>query len=132
MKRDLEKKLQKEFPNLYIDLYGSVDQTCMAWGFECGDGWFDLIYDLSKKLEKLILEIPEEARNKYGASQVKEKFGELRFYLKAGTDEMFELCDEAEDKSGTICEKCGAPGKIRNQRGWLSCLCEDCFSKKEK
>jgi len=23
----------------------------MSWGYECGDGWFDLVWTISKKIE---------------------------------------------------------------------------------
>ena len=54
-------------------------QTCMSWGFECMDGWFLLLRNLSLGLEALILAMPEEERKPFRAAQVKEKFGTLRF-----------------------------------------------------
>ena len=101
MTKDLEKRLSEEFPNLYKDIYGPMDKTCMHWGLECGDGWFDLIWRLSGKLESLIVEwmkqnlhisIPRTV-------QVKEKFGTLRFYMENGTNEMCKLIYEAEEES---------------------------------
>jgi len=62
------------------------------------------------------------------ASQVKEKFGTLRFYMTSGTEEMYNLIHEAEEKSGTICEDCGKPGKIRHG-GWIRTLCDECCTK---
>lgn len=53
MKEELDKKLVEVFPLLYGDRYASMQSTCMCWGFP-GDGWFDLIWDLSSKLEPII------------------------------------------------------------------------------
>lgn len=114
-------KLFKEFPLLYKDL----DY------FECGDGWFALIYELSEKLEKLILKHQKETQKDEEisfcyATQVKEKFGSLRFYLTCKTDEMKKEVERAEEQSEKICEICGAPGKIESYSVWRACRCEGC------
>jgi len=114
MKQELEEKLVKEFPKLYADYKGDPRQTCMAFGFECGDGWYELIYNLSKVLE-----------GKTTAVQVKEKFGGLRFYVTAVTDEIEQAINDAEERSYKICERCGKPGKPDNF-GWIRTLCEEC------
>ena len=60
--------------------------------------------------------------------QVKEKFGGLRFYIGAGSDEIFQRIDKAEEESYQICEECGKPGKLRD-RSWIKTLCEECEKK---
>ncbi len=125
MKTELQEKLRQEFPNLYRNLWGDMRQTNMAWGIEVGEGWYKLIYDLSKKLEAEILKLPEEKRQYYCAAQIKEKFGRLRVYLEDYTNEMHRMIVEAEETSGTICEVCGAPGKTREHWGWLYTSCEE-------
>lgn len=125
-KRNTE-KLYKDFPELYKQHSWSMQDTCMCWGFECDDGWFDLIYQLSK-------DIVEKSKNKIQAIQVKEKFGGLRFYYQWITEdntslkfhrEIEKLIEEAENKSYKICEICGNPGEP-NENGWISTLCEKC------
>jgi len=128
MRKELDEKLVASFPLLYSDRGAPMNQTAMCWGFDVGNGWFDLIWDLSARLEKLIflftLEHPAESYPR--ASQVKEKFGGLRFYMTSATDEMWDLIDEAEGKSYTICEDCGQPGKER-PGGWIKTLCDRCL-----
>lgn len=53
MKQALDKKLVKSFPLLYRGRDAPMQSTAMCWGFP-GDGWFDIIWDLSSKLEPLI------------------------------------------------------------------------------
>lgn len=101
---------------------------------ECNSGWFDLINELSNKLEKLIIKFKLEDNDSPEAlypraSQVKEKFGKLHFYMTTETDEMAEVIEEAEKKSTEICECCGKEGVIL-QASWLTCLCENCRSMK--
>lgn len=54
MNKENDKKLVEAFPLLYANRHGSMESTAMCWGFACGDGWFDIIWDLSSKLEPLI------------------------------------------------------------------------------
>lgn len=65
------------------------------------------------------------------ASQVKEKFGELCFYMSGATAEIYKITHEAERKSAITCENCGQPGKLREE-GWLFTLCDECNTIKQK
>jgi hypothetical protein len=130
MREELDKKLVESFPNLYADRNASMQVTCMCWGFP-GDGWYDLIFELSKKLELMILLLPEEARKEMKASQVKEKFGGLRFYMTYYDKEMAQLISKAERDSLHICEECGKPGQLI-QAGWLYTSCKDCAKPEHK
>ena len=116
-------KLLKDFPDLYKQYYLSPQETCMYWGFDISDGWFNLIYELSKKITKL--------DSKCEAEQVKEKFGQLRYYTGPTTEEVFKLISTAENKSYKICEHCGRPGKP-NSDGWIKTLCKKCRKKDNK
>lgn len=136
MHKRLDEKLCKDFPLLYSDRNGDIQSTCMCWGFEVRDGWYQLLYDLSSKLEPLIAKykaemdadpnLNEDDKKWYPrASQVKEKFGTLCFYMTSATDEMYQLISEAENRSAEICETCGKPGKLRSS-GWIACQCDEC------
>lgn len=118
MKLELQNKIKKDFPDLC-----SEDQlpSSFAFGFECGNGWYDLIYKLCKDVS----EVSPETK----IVQVKEKFGELRFYVNSANNKAYELIDEAERKSREICEVCGSKSKVRNNNGWLSTICDKCKEK---
>ena len=132
MKKELEEKLVKEFPNLFRDWRGDPQRTCMAWGVAFGDGWFDIFYDLCKKLNGL------EPHMHF--DQCKEKFGTARVYFSqdvscsCGTQSgpIFDLVDEFEKKSATVCEWCGKSGEIREDLPWIRTLCDDCYRNKKK
>jgi hypothetical protein len=128
MTPEQDEKLVKAFPKLYADRHASMKDTCMCWGFSCGDGWFQLIWDLSEKIEKEINKVEEdspELKGKIKASQVKEKFGGLRFYMTQETKEISDLISKAEAASERICDVCGKEGDVRNKNGWLSCRCSE-------
>ena len=109
-------RLIDDFPSLYRDCFCSPHQSNMAFGFECGDGWFDIIYKLSEQLE-------EEG---VFATQVKEKYGTLRFYVGYASDRAFDMIDEAEAQTETTCELCGERGRLRG-RGWVVTRCDKCY-----
>jgi hypothetical protein len=68
------------------------------------------------KLDEATLRVPV-------ASQVKEKFGGLRFYVQAATDKHYNYISFAESMSYRTCEDCGAPGKTYTD-GWHMTLCD--------
>ena len=95
--------------------------------FECGEGWTDLILDLSLKIERILNEKP--ANNEMFAIQVKEKYGTLRFYMSMETKDISDLIEDAEALSSQTCENCGAPAKMRGKR-WIEVKCDTCFNTK--
>ena len=82
---------------------------------EVPPGWMDLVAECHRKLVRIY---PE-----YKLSQVKEKFGTLRFYMTALTDEMRAAIQTAEEASAETCELCGASGVLQSQ-GWFKTLCD--------
>ncbi len=94
----------------------------MQFGIECGDGWFELLWHLCKCIESLI-------GKDFRVSQVKEKFGGLRFYAFGVTDDVLEIIEGYEKKSFTICETCGEKGEIRTDHGYLITICNECLKK---
>jgi RNA polymerase-binding transcription factor DksA len=93
-------------------------------GFYCGFGWWPLLDQLCADITKE-LELDTDLRDMFRVDQIKEKFGGLRFYTSAGNDAINKLIHEAEEKSYTICEDCGAPGKPRNTN-WRKTRCDKC------
>ena len=126
MKKELEQKLVERFPEMLVDYGGNPTQTCMAWGFECGDGWFKIIEEVCEKLKDI---------EGFRFDQVKEKFGMLAIYYTSLDDEnaeyVREVIDEAENKSVKTCEICGEPGKRESHNGWLAVECKTCNAIRE-
>lgn len=58
------------------------------------------------------------------ATQVKEKYGTLRFYYNGGDDMVDGMVRMAESMSGVTCEKCGDVAKLRGN-GWLYTACDN-------
>jgi len=130
--------LFNKYPKLYAQKDLTEEETCLVWGFECGNGWFDLINNLSNLLEAINIFYKDKI--KIQATQVKSKFGTLRFYYdilyidenkkyKFIRDCVDNILNEAEAESETICEKCGSENGIMRNDGWVTCLCDNCCKK---
>ena len=117
--------LYKKYPTLFGDHDKPMNQTAMCWGFDTGDGWLKLVDDLSYKIQE---RCTQEGYTDVVATQVKEKYGSLRFYINHGVDFIYELIDAAEAKSMSICELCGNPGELYTD-GWYITRCDECIEK---
>lgn len=104
-------QLYHAFPWLYRGRDKPISVSQMSFGFACNDGWFNLIWKLSKRLEEIARHEGRfpNADDWPEAMQVKEKFGRLRFHIKFGSPDMRDAIDEAASLSEKTCELCGGP-----------------------
>ncbi len=172
MSPELDTKLCSNYPKIFADRYGDMTKTCMCWGFDCGDGWYNIVNQLCAniqhhidwrnqqrdraiKFNEMIVEAGygnlDPLREHYAgwtnrdqrieedlakglrpvaepipqvvATQVKEKFGALRFYYDGGDEHISGMTRMAEAMSAVTCEQCGAPGRQRGG-GWIVTLCD--------
>lgn len=112
-------KLFDAFPRLYRGRIKSPQESSMALGFDCGDGWFDLIWRLSQVIEYIAR---HEGRDPCGdawpeAMQVKQKAGLLRFYLRNSSESMDVVIENAEIASTRTCELCSRLGSCLSCSG---------------
>jgi hypothetical protein len=145
MNTELELKLTKEHPSIFRGHGGDPRETGMAFGIECGNGWYRLISRLCKHIDGLVEwvnRIEPTAKFEVIAFQVKEKYGTLRFYVdfrfdpelpteimkrvNGIMDRISGAIDFAESMSGTICEECGQNGEINRSEAWMRCRCRSC------
>ena len=106
------------FPLLYNDRHADPPRHPFAvYGVECGTGWKPLLERLSEMLEGMISKLPKNERRHTFAVQVKQKLGDLRFYLSCSTDAMEDAIREATEESARTCELCGrkAPHKCQQE-----------------
>ena len=126
MKQELDKLLCERYPKMMVNREKSMMETCMCWGFECGDGWFNILDQLMGNIQHHIdwKNKKEEVVVQVTLDLVKEKFGTLRFYYTGGDDIIDGMVRMAESMSGVTCEECGNPGK-RIGGGWVTTVCEE-------
>ena len=139
MRLDLDKLLCEKYPKMMVNRNKNMQETCMCWGFECGDGWFNILDQLMSNIQHHIDWNNQNFDKGYKQykqvaqvtlDQVKEKFGTLRFYYSGGDDIIDGMVRMAESMSGCTCEECGNIGKSRGG-GWIHTYCESCETKRE-
>ena len=179
MKKALDEALVAKYPKIFKFRHAPMTHTAMCWGFDCGDGWYNIVdvlcgniqhhVDHKRKNRAKALQFnralkralagdvrPLQMHFSFGskteptsfgieyankaiekaeykevpplmpyitASQVKEKFGGLRFYTNGYTDGISAMISMAESMSYRTCEVCGSPGRSNNY-GWISTLCD--------
>ena len=116
---------------------GFVSDLYSAFGCECGDGWYQVLYDLCANIT--------DAYTQAGLQpdiiidQIKEKYGSLRFcYHHESADgastpveirkAVSRIVEKAEDRSTHICEKCGKSGRLRPELPWIQTFCDSCYN----
>jgi len=147
MDQELQNTLFEKYPNLFSNRTKSHMESCMCWGIECNNGWYELLSSVCWRIfqhEKNIADrvrIRNENNKENDQSdleyipvkfdQIKEKFGGLRIYYSGGDDYVEGVVGMAEEYSYKVCEVCGNSGKP-NKGGWITTLCNNCRNKDEK
>ena len=147
MKKELEDKLLQKYPEFFDYLYENrkiytdddpikvakelLEQKEMVYpiqfGFECGDGWFWLVDQLMSSIQNYC---KNNKKPSISVTQIKEKFGGLRFYYDGGNDKINGMVWFAENLSYQICETCGTTNHVgQTTKGWIYTICKDCLEK---
>jgi len=141
MKEELEKRLIDRFPLFYRpNNYGANQER---FGFECMNGYFDLIWKTSENIESVFKKYPIIYFESFSIIQLKSKFRELRVYWSFDSDtldkdvlvmirsELFQITGDAEKESRTLCEVCGkkVTDAVINTTWYVKCL--ECAKKEQ-
>ena len=101
--------------------YTLADDIPRGWRIAFGD---QMIEELDQLLKKYNLE------KEYRVTQIKEKYGALRWYdngfPEEGYKEYTDWLHKYEDLSFRTCIRCGKPA-IGLTKGWIMPLCKDCM-----
>ena len=113
--------MNKSYNSLLINWYISA---LVSNDYNVGKGWNLLVGNLCENILKL--------DGTVRIMQVKQKFGELRFYYVEGQDKkqrtkIKDLVKLAEMTSSSICEECGSYDFVSNKTGpYVQSLCHKC------
>lgn len=132
---------KEEFVEKYKDYFRD------DWAYpEIGEGWIPLISVLMSKIVYKIEDInqwnvgrlknnvitqerfDEEKKfaEDFKITQIKEKFGGLRFYIEGNNKEVYSWISFAESMSYHMCEECGTTHNLGRTMGWIRIICGDC------
>lgn len=134
MNEAFRQKLHETFPELY-----PAGSKYISLG--CGDGWDQIVWDLSEKLTAKMKEVDSEQEEDFFYAevvQIKEKMGGLRFYVSCThasySEGFYDLIREAEILSEKTCEGCGTTEDVvrKGYPYWIKTLCSSCAPGFEK
>ena len=83
MKQELDKLLCEKYPKMMVNRNKDMKETCMCWGFECSEGWFNILDQLMGNIQHHI-DWKEKQRN------WAMEYNEMAARCKAGNFDLFE------------------------------------------
>ena len=126
--------MNEESEPMESDLTEILERIPVHWGrwISCGPGWYPLVIKTHKMLDYLM--------PGYEIHQVKEKYGQLRFYWGEPPDTKvdplvreiaYAVEHESEFTSGYVCDQCGDPARNRCHNHWYRTVCTKCVPLRE-
>lgn len=156
MTPELEKEIYEISPVFFEDAIACLNKeknemdTCMYWGLECGDGWFEPIKIFAEKTN-YVNEIAKRYNIKFVCDQLKEKYSKFTCYWSAKkidetkpiiendilTSMITDAVESCELACYNVCEWCGADGgfngnNMTTTQGWMSRVCKKCAKEKSE
>ena len=122
MRSDLEKRLVQAYPDFFAGRTLPLTQSLMAFGCECGAGWYPILDAMCSVLTE---RAAAEGRPVCRAIQIKEKYATLRAYMGGSTEFERGAVWAAEDFSARLCEVSGRPGRLCKRGGWYATRAPD-------
>ena len=108
-------QLYERFPELYRERTAPLKSSGMAWGFQCGNGWYKIIYEMSEKIQKL------SVGGDFGPAITQvSKYEDGTLYVEARniTPPIQDVITTARETSRLTCEECGyTPAFLRKGKG---------------
>lgn len=83
MRQELDKLLCEKYPKMMVNRNKNMQETCMCWGFDCGDGWYNILDQLMSNIQHHI--DWKEKQRKWAMD-----YNYMAAQAKAGNFELFE------------------------------------------
>jgi hypothetical protein len=108
-------ELYEKFPHLYRERTAPLESSHMAWGFQCENGWYKIIYEMSKNIDK----ISTEGEHAPAISLVsRHEDGTLYVAVSNITPPVADIVTRATEQSRLTCEFCAyTPALLRTTKG---------------
>jgi hypothetical protein len=116
-------ELYEKFPHLYRERLVPLASSKMGWGFQCENGWYKIIYEMSKKIDK----ISTEGEHAPAISLVsRHEDGTLYVAVSNITPPVADIVMSATEQSRLTCEFCAyTPAFLRatgsSLSGYIAC-----------
>jgi hypothetical protein len=83
MRQELDALLCEKYPKMMVNRNKPMQETCMCWGFDCGDGWYNILNQLMGNIQHHI--DWKEKQREYART-----YNEMATQAKAGNFDLFE------------------------------------------
>jgi hypothetical protein len=118
MRKELDEALCAKYPLIFKDRNADMRTTAMCWGFECGNGWYNIIDILCG----LLTSDYRQAKSRY--DNIKDKAGQPTYGFKDNGDPVGkivtqELIDEAKAKLDEETSKVPVAVQVKEKFGGL-------------
>ena len=156
MKQELEQQIYEIDPVFFRQKDLDMTQTCMCWGIECGDGWFEPIREFVTKV-RMLNDMLKPFNTCLVAEQIKSKWADFTCYWNIDvlddtknvelTEEQQDMVDFAHsimddlvrgcvEKCSHTCELCGKHSfwddEVFACGSWLTVKCLDCAQREQR
>ena len=126
---ETNKKLCDEFPfliphNVWTDEVPKDYNYEYTWIDSAPSGWKNLIIECCKEIKPILEQ--HDWLDKYRITQIKEKWGGLRWYDFGAPSEVHNIIYKYELLSEKVCCVCGEPS-TKLSTGWILPFCDKCF-----
>jgi len=145
MNNHLETYLYEKYPEFFVEKDWDIKNTCMCWGIQCGDGWFNLLDSTCMKVKDYLTSLQKSLQS-FKFQSIKEKYGYLDImhsltdckedsctfsdYQRNAIDDIIE---GASSDSEYTCELCGSTRGARVAGfSYFQALCSYCYHKEHK
>ena len=122
-------ELYEKFPHLYRERTAPLESSDMGWGFQSENGWYKIIYEMSKKIDK----ISKQGEHAPAISLVsRHEDGTLHVAVRNITPPVADIVTSATEQSRLTCEFCAyTPAFLRTTNGPYSghIACGRCLRK---
>jgi hypothetical protein len=122
-----ESDVMDNHPNIFRDKDKSPKETLICFGIAVGEGWLPIINELCHEIKTVT--------DSLIATQIKEKFGGLRFYYTFDENDDLSSIDyekinllvrKYEIVAENTCESCGNATNLSKSGHWYKTICPDC------
>ena len=126
------KELIEKYPKIFQQYEGNPGMV--NW-LGVPKGWLPVIDKLCRAIQSYIDNVTRYTEGKtyktpqVTCTQMKEKFGGLRFYVDGGDDHTDGMIYMAECLCDKTCQECGSEKNIGHTKGWIATLCQECGRK---
>jgi hypothetical protein len=99
MREELDNKLCAKYPKIFRDRSAPMNQTCMCWGFDHGDGWYNIIDQMCANIQHHIDRTRRDRRDAliYNRALSRAIRGDFSTYSKLKTWQQKSIDDDLKD-----------------------------------